>query len=464
MASPDFDQVLDHKVRCTTLTEATNYTFTADGTRDNDARFRATLEFSTGNSSAESPMTVIDSFILSPGIIGDVFTGYVAGALLDELDLPPLIEVLVIDAIIDIAESNWGNLVDPEPLYFVESQRVSYLSRDPSGGPSTQLTGLITLPVVAATSGFLPRDRILVLSHATGSTPSDLNFADAWFILANQFASRGYLVISPDNWGRGGTGDEPETYLMANRTAANSLDLVEAVVADPAYDEVYNAGDVNELTIIGYSQGGHSAMALWQMLETQGPDNLVVREVYSGGAPHNLYQTFRGVLQHEDGSCDSGAYCRYVDSETTLPFAIDRILPGFLSYTDTGGLTEADLINGDELDQAFVSGFLANDAEYDLLKTLFQLSTFNNIASAAESFAGSSTLLHLYHSRFDRLVPAANTVELATLLTPNVTVDFHENRCNSDGYEVIFNLTDKVGVLHTLCGLAVLDDAMEDLR
>ena len=62
MASPDFDQVLDHKVRCTTHAEATNYTFTADGTRDNDARFRATLEFSTGNSSAESPMTVSSSW------------------------------------------------------------------------------------------------------------------------------------------------------------------------------------------------------------------------------------------------------------------------------------------------------------------------------------------------------------------------------------------------------------------
>ncbi|MEO2182071.1 MAG: hypothetical protein ABGY43_07145, partial [bacterium] len=77
---------------------------------------------------------------------------------------------------------------------------------------------------------------------------------------------------------------------------------------------------------------------------------------------------------------------------------------------------------------------------------------------------GSNALVHLYHSQFDRLVPFANTSELAAILEPAVTVDFHENRCNSDGYEAIFNLTDKVGVLHTLCGLSVLDNALADFK
>jgi len=298
------------------------------------------------------------------------------------------------------------------------------------------------------------------LTHATGSTPGDLDNTDAWYILANLLASRGYLVIAPDNYGRGGTESAPETYLMANRTALNTLDLVNQVLEDTAYDEVYDGSD---LAIIGYSQGGHSAIGLHLLIETQGPDNLSIRETYAGGAPHNLYQTVRGVMQHLDGSCDDSAYCRYVDEDTTVPFATDRIFPGFLSYTDTGLLLD-DLVTGEEINPEFVTAFLANDPELDNFKAMLQLSSFTQIVSAGDNFSGSDALVHLYHSQFDRLVPFANTAELAAILDPAVTVDFHENRCNSDGYEAIFNLTDKVGVLHTLCGLSVLNNALTDFK
>ena len=168
-------------------------------------------------------------------------------------------------------------------------------------------------------------------------------------------------------------------------------------------------------------------------------------------------------MQHLDRSCDDGAYCRYVDEDTTVPFATDRILPGFLRYTNTGLLLE-DVVTGEEINPEFVTAFLANDPELDNFKAMLQLSSFTQIVSAGDNFSGSNALVHLYHSQFDRLVPFANTSELAAVLEPAVTVDFHENRCNSDGYEAIFNLTDKVGVLHTLCGLSVLDDALADFK
>ena len=340
------------------------------------------------------------------------------------------------------------------------SQQVSYLSRHPDGSPSAELTAAITFPVIATANDFVSRDRVIILTHATGSTPGNLDNADAWYILANMFASRGYLVIAPDNYGRGGTADMPETYLMANRTAFNALDLINQVLADPAYDEVYNGSD---LAIIGYSQGGHSAVGLGLTLETQGPETLTVREIYAGGAPHNLYQTVRGVMQHLDGSCDDGAYCRYVDEDTTVPFATDRIFPGFLNYTNTG-LSMDDAVIGEDINPDFVTAFLANEPELDTFKAILQLSSFTQIVSAEDNLNTSTALIHLYHSQFDRLVPFANTSELAAILEPATTVDFHENRCNSDGYEAIFNLTDKVGVVHTLCGLSVLDNAFSDFK
>ena len=454
----DFDQLLDHKIKCS-LEENTSYTITANGTRSNDAEFTSELFISTGVTNP-SGLTVINEFNQPRDTVNDMFIGYIDGAFFEDLDLPSGIESLVRVLVLEIAEANWGNLVDPDSLYDVTSQQVSYLSRHPDGSPSAELTAAITFPVIASASDFVTRDRAIILTHATGSTPGDLDNTDAWYILANLFASRGYLVIAPDNYGRGGTGSSPETYLMANRTALNTLDLVNQVLEDTAYDDVYNGSD---LAIIGYSQGGHSAIGLHLLIETQGPENLSIRETYAGGAPHNLYQTVRGVMQHLDGSCDDGAYCRYVDEDTTVPFATDRIFPGFLSYTETGLLLD-DLVTGEDINPDFVTAFLANDPELDDFKAMLQLSSFTQIVSAGDNFSGSNALVHLYHSQFDRLVPFANTSELAAILEPAVTVDFHENRCNSDGYEAIFNLTDKVGVLHTLCGLSVLDNALADFK
>ena len=458
LSSSDFDQIVDHKVNCN-LDENTSFTVTANGTRSNDAKFIAELSLSAGVTSP-SVFSVTNEFNLPRGTVNTMFLGYIGGALFDDLSLPFGADSLIRDIVFNIAAKNWGNLAAPEALYDVTSQQVRYLSRHPDGSPSDALTAAITFPVIGSASGFVPRDRVVVLTHATGSTPGDLGNTDAWYILANLFASRGYLVIAPDNYGRGGTKTEPETYLMATRTALNTLDLVNSVLEDTAYDPVYNGSD---LAIIGYSQGGHSAIGLLLLLETQGPENLSVREVYSGGAPHNLYQTVLGVIQHLDGSCDDSAYCRYVDEDTTVPFATDRIFPGFLSYTDTG-LSLNDAVTGEKVNPEFVTAFLDNDPELDRFKAILQLSSFTQILSTEDSLEGSTALVHLYHSEFDRLVPFANTSELAAILEPAVTDDFHESRCNSVNYEAIFALTDKVGVLHTLCGLSVLDDAFADFK
>lgn len=258
LATTKFDQVLDHKIRCE-LDASTSYTLQADGTRSNDATFRATHTVSTG-ADAISGLVVLDQLSIPRDTVDELFTGYVTGALLTDLDLPSGVEALVLGTRLKLAEANWDNLVDPNARYDVISERVSYRSNSPDGAPDTTLTGLIVRPDVTTAERFIARDTALVLSHATGSTPSDLNPSDAWFILANQFAARGYLVIAADNYGRGGTGDNPETYLLANRTADNSIDLIEQVLADPKYD---GAHDGTALTIAGYSQGGHSAFGLW---------------------------------------------------------------------------------------------------------------------------------------------------------------------------------------------------------
>ena len=277
-------------------------------------------------------------------------------------------------------------------------------------------------------------------------------------------ASHGYLVVAPDNWGRGATAhhngsDQPETYLMADRLAGNGLDLLAAVL-DGDYDEFHGTGDV-DVSIVGYSQGGHSAMAVW-LASQVGDTGFVVREVYSGGAPHDLYRTFRGALQHADGSCGDEPWCRNVDDEAILPYVRDRILPALVEYLDLD-LDLAELVDDDGFVDEFLTGFLEGDGRYDDLKTALQRNSFTNILRPEETLTARDAHLHLYHSAFDRLVPEQNTRDLAELLMPGFDVTYHD-ACNSDAYETFFGVVPVVGVVHSVCGFEMLDAVLGDLR
>ena len=205
-----------------------------------------------------------------------------------------------------------------------------------------------------------------VAGGSGGSTPSEMDLADAWYALAAMFAGRGYLVIAPDNWGRGelAPDEQPETYLMANRTANNSLDLLAAVLADVRYGHLHaQSQGKTDVSFIGYSQGGHTAVALW--LASLGSEHpWRVREVHSGGAPHDLYRTLRGALEHLAGRCDGNDWCRNVGTEVVLPYAAGRILPSILAYTATG-LATSDILEDGALKREFLNGFLGEDPAYD---------------------------------------------------------------------------------------------------
>jgi len=454
----NIDQIIDHKITCAEIKELTDYTARINATVTDSAAYKGDLAFSTSSKSNASPVSVLNTVLTARESIDALFNTYLEEVLMDKLNPPGLVKPLVADIISELTQANWQHLGNPIATYRVISQQIAYQSRTPAGLTSADLTGLVAIP--ATDDGpFQQRNRVVVLTHATGSTPSDLDSTDAWYILANLIASQGYLVIAPDNWGRGGTSGQPETYLMNNRTSNNALDMILAILAADDYSEFHNQGLKTELTIIGYSQGGHSAIGLWQSIMTSS-HNLNVKEVYAGGAPYNLYQTFKGVLAHLDNNCNEDAYCRFVDAETTVPYVVNRILPGLLGYLETG-FSETDLVQGNSLSSELVVGFLRDDAEYDSLKSLLQLNSFTNIV---DPIAANDTLVHLYHSPFDRLVPSENTAELTRLLEGTVNLVSHENQCNSTSYELLFNTIDKVGVGHTLCGLTVIDEALAGLQ
>ena len=452
--------LFEHRLRCQ-LAPMGSYSVWADGIGAGGSYSQAELAFVTGADQGPPALTVRDARTMPRDDVNELFHAYILEALSDAID-DPAQQVGVAVLIDQIAQRTWLNLRDPEALFDVVTESVSYVSRDPRGARSERLTGLVARPEPSGAADFEPRQRVLVLSHATGSTPSAMRYADAWYAVAAMFAGRGYLVLVPDNWGRGelAPDGQPETYLMANRTANNSLDMLAAALADPRYRDLQarRAGKT-DVAVAGYSQGGHTAMALW--LATLGGDHpWRLREVHSGGAPHNLWRTLRGALEYVAARCDGNAWCRDVGAEVVVPYAAGRILPALLAYADTG-LAAADVVADGSLRPAFLAGVLGDDAEYDALKTALQLNSFTNLVGL-ERFAGDEAAIHLYHSPFDRLVPAQNALELATLLAPHFDTTYHGDECASPAYGVLAAI--RVGVAHAICGMEVLDDVLRDLR
>ena len=430
-------------------------------------QFRVELPFATGTDPGPSRLVEQDRRTLPRAAVNDLFDSYVAAAIGQWLEewLEALGEEAtdaVEDAIDDLAERAWGELVNPNATYDVLAQHVSYPSRNPRGEPDAMLTGLIAMPELGLGS-FTPKRRMIVLSHATGSTPSRLANSDSWFLLAAILAGRGHLVIAPDNWGRGGQRSGPETYLMGGRVANNTVDLLRAVLASDDYRQFLPADGPPQLALIGYSQGGHSAMAVWLALGAR-EANVAVRELYSGGAPHNLHRTVIGALEALADRCDGNRWCRDVGEDTIRSYLVGRVLPGFLAHANVG-LTEDEVIVDDAITPDFLRGMLETDNRFDAAKALLQLNSFTNLVDLAGALPDSDTRIHLYHSEFDRLVPERNTRELASLLEGGFNVTYHDEECGSTEYRLFARLVeDVVGAVHAVCGLEMLDEALKGLE
>ncbi len=457
--STDFDALFEHDQVCDGLRDNGAFETLVEATRDDGDRYSARLDFSTTIATAPE-LQVQDSVTTPRDSAGEMFRTFLEDSLIGSLEIPDALASLIEGAVEAVAESAYAELLDADPLFGVSAQRVTYASRRPDGSASQELTGLVAFPDTTA-GGFTPRDSIIVLSHSTAVTPSDLDPGNGWYVVASLFAARGYLVIAPDNWGRGGTDTEPETFLMATRTAANSLDLIRAVLADPAYTPV-RGSDPPRVTLVGYSQGGHTALALWQAIAAQ-ESGLEVPAVHAGAGPYNLYAMARGVVQHVNGSCNGDAYCRFVTDQATVPFLSERVLPGYVAYA-AENLLLGDLVEEGTLTPSFVEGFLGADPAFDDLKGLLQQGSFTNITGGLEALGGAGTRFTLIHSPFDRLVPIANTEELVSVLEPHFPVEFRTETCNSAAYEAVFDATDRVGISHTLCGFEMLNDVYAEMR
>ncbi len=469
-----YAEVVNHRLSCE-LEGGRSYTLhvdvDTDGADSDSSTQRASLSFSSVSAEASTSVTVLESVERSAGLIKRLYENYVRNAALNEFE-NDIFGALGAEIVERIAREAWDEIGAGKARFATHSERVTYPSRKPDGSAAA-LSGMIVRPHIADEASFVRGERIIVLSHSTGSHPSDLDDRDVWYMLGNLLASRGYLVLAPDNWGNGQTraDDAPETYVMASRVAANSLDMIKAVRTDDRFKAFIDPMQASDLAVIGYSQGGHSGMALWLAHALKARDSHI-REVYIGAGPYDPHRMLQGGLRRIAGECEENDPWCAIDTARLLYYVQRWTMPGYLAYLNIGlmaadVLEEVDAENDEfKFTDAFVSGYLADSppqTKFDRFKAILQLSSFTNLLDLTGTVQATNTHFHLFHARKDRVVPRQNSVDLENTLMAAFEVSLHQGECNGGLFNRLDDL-DETGTVHSICALEMFDRVMKDLQ
>jgi Secretory lipase len=294
-----------------------------------------------------------------------------------------------------------GTLVRYEPVDDVDvagaaAWRVMYLSESLEGDPIV-VTGTVLVPPGDAPDGGRPT---LTIAHGTSGiadecAPSkDPAFTE--LALMGPFVDAGYLVALTDYEGLGTPGRHP--YLVGGSEGRSVLDAAKAAGQVPDAD----AGD--QLSIFGYSQGGHGALWAGQLAAEWAPDYEVTGTV--AGAP----ATELPVIFRAAGSLPAVAGFLYM------------IIAGFAeAYPDADPalvLTregEAELARVDEGCVGDVIGHFAGLAGAELLEPdAADVEPWADLAAANDpGRVATDAPILIVHSAADDTVPAALSELLA---------------------------------------------------
>jgi len=159
--------------------------------------------------------------------------------------------------------------------YDVDLYKITYNTPDVDG-QSSIASGLLCIPKDGTT--IFP---LSCYQHGTvggrEDVPSNLM---GGYILPVILAGTGYVVVAPDYLG---LGDSPgvHPYVHAATEASAGVDMMRAARELDSDDSFGEFDLTDEVFITGYSQGGHAAMALHRVLETDFPSEFTV----TGSAP-----------------------------------------------------------------------------------------------------------------------------------------------------------------------------------
>lgn len=168
----------------------------------------------------------------------------------------------------------------------VEEYVLLYPSVD-QHGDSLQLSGKVCVPKDKKPKGiiFIPHYTIASSSEAPSikMTGESRAFKDE------------YVLLMPDFIGFGVTADRIHPYLHGELTARNGVDMIFG--ARQLLDSLNLGIALDSIYIIGYSQGGASAVWTLKLIEEQYADRIHVRGCFAGDGPYDVAVTNEETLR-----------------------------------------------------------------------------------------------------------------------------------------------------------------------
>ncbi len=139
-----------------------------------------------------------------------------------------------------------------------------------------------------------------------GTTPAGIILMPHYTIFCNQEAPSNhpthdavalrdrYVILQPDYVGYGVTIDRVHPYLHGQTAARNTVDLYLSML--PVLDSLALGIPLDSIYIVGYSQGGASALWTLKLIEEKFADRIHVIKCFAGGGPYDVAATYDQCL------------------------------------------------------------------------------------------------------------------------------------------------------------------------
>jgi pimeloyl-ACP methyl ester carboxylesterase len=258
-------------------------------------------------------------------------------------------------------------------------------------------------------------------------------------VLATGYA--GFAYIAPDYIGYGDSNDTVHPYLLKQASANDSMAMLNASIKYMADNNIpFNY----QVYIGGYSQGGHSALALAEEIQMNHLDKFSLKAIAPMAAP-SIISSFGDTILKSDGRMSVPAFMAYIAQSYTTYYddlnlsemiqadrlaSFDNLFDGQKDkdaiHTQLGYLLASNAPTNSLFDDDFISDYESSNTHK--LKTRFAQ---NNVANFATDIP-----INLIHCQNDDVIPyemsagAKQLLELAgstnVTLTPitNVTADY----------------------------------------
>ncbi len=218
-------------------------------------------------------------------VVGDNF---VSAEVID--DVSALVMLGVVKATINPIATN---------AFGYKAVKINYMTEDQSGS-SVEASGLLVIPTATEayqayriSQGEQPFSvSMLCDNHGTiftdAEAPSNVEVSNGMpdyslAVLATGYA--GFAAVLPDYIGYGTSNAENHPYMLKKASARASLDMIRASVR---YMTDTNVVFNSQLYISGYSQGGYTAMALAELIESSYDNEFTLKGIAPMAGPYDL--------------------------------------------------------------------------------------------------------------------------------------------------------------------------------